>query len=367
MASIDRNSVLIVGSSPNRDLVAAALESAGLRVDHTENPYEATLRFDEGRPGGVLFFLDGLDPEDLELIRTIRRISASTRILATFSLPGRHLATRAIELGADAYLLEPFHLMELVQLLRRSPVEGGDGARQVPAALEATPLALEEFAGGVAHEINNPLTIVSGWVEVLLADSSPASEEHARLQSILEETRRIQRAVDHLQAFSRAMPGERVEVDLNAEIRAFFEQESARSRLMNVEIQTRLASELPPIRADRDALQTLLRQLTQNALTATEGKGRVEVTTRQTATGDVQIIFEDDGPGIPDEYRDRLFLPFFSGFSGDNCTGLGLAACRGIVHGHGGTIRLLDRPGAGAAFEITLPAQKGLSPEATSE
>jgi signal transduction histidine kinase len=94
---------------------------------------------------------------------------------------------------------------------------------------------------------------------------------------------------------------------------------------------------------------------------ATGGTGTLRVRTRPSSRDTVSLTVTDDGPGVPPEHRERIFLPFFSGFTGENCPGLGLAACRGILRALGGSIRLLPEEGPGAVFRVELPVEKGVS------
>ncbi len=373
-----RKSVLIAGSPPNAELIVAALEKRGYEVLFAENPYDAAVRFDDARPTGVFVHLDDLDDEELELVATLRRIDPVCRIIVGFTPLHRDRAVTALRMGADAYVLEPFYLSELVALLERAEVEpapepttgpttepapGSTAPEEdAPEQTDATPEALESFAGGVAHEINNPLTVICGWVEILLGETPEGDPRGTRLRSILEETRRIQRVVDNLQAFARQPSLELEPIDLNEEIRAVIGEGKAEGWLEKVDPSLTLLAGLPQVRGDRESIQTLFSQLFRNAVQAVEGKGSLAIETRVDDEGNAIVFLADDGPGVAEEHRERLFLPFFSGFTGASTTGLGLAACRGIMLAHGGAIRLVtDRDEPGAAFELRFPAIGGLS------
>jgi len=354
VAGSDVRTALIIGSSPNGEFILSALERAGLEVDASESPFEALLRFDERPTDLVLLFLDSLDDEDLEILPALREVDAGVRMLVAFGPSHRDRAAAALRLGADAYLPDPFYVSELLALAR--------AARPAPAEPEAGSREVEELAGGVAHNINNPLTIVSGWVEILLGEIPEGDRRRRHLQSVLDETRRIRGVVDNLQAYARQRPLALERLDPGELVRTFFDEERRFSRLADVEVDLEVAPDLPEVRADRDALRGVLRHLTRNALRATSGRGRIRVATAHEA-GRVVLVFADDGPGVPEDHRARIFRPFFSGFAGENCAGLGLSACEGILRAHGGTIRLVPDAPSGATFRIELPAAPGLPAE----
>lgn len=398
MSSSVSNIVLLVGPSKQRDLVATALTGAGLAAEILDDPFEAVLRCDTDAPRAIVLHVDELDEDEVEAVRTIRELAPATRIVATFTPPHRHKGALAITVGADAYLLEPYYLTELMTLLaagheREQPgkvarprrdephleprcephcesgadVEAPLGAPASPSRPSEPPDApqpdgvpLEDFAGGVAHEINNPLTVICGWIEVLIAEAEPGSPRRAKLESVLEETRRIQRVVNSLQAFSREGSATFESLDLTELVEQFVTEARGEPSFDTLTIRTASGPGLPRIRGDREALRALLDQLVRNAARATEGRGTVHLETDRDARGHLRLTVSDNGRGIAPEHRDRLFRPFFSGFAGENCTGLGLAACRGIVLRHGGTIALVDRPGFGATFEMTFPPEKAL-------
>ncbi len=388
MSSSASKPVLLVGPSAQRDLVAAALTGAGLTVEILDDPFDAVLRCDSEPPGAVVVHLDELDEEEIEAIRTLRDLAPEMRILASFTAPHRHKAALALTVGADAYLLEPYYLTELLALLgspppapRRvappaseapppgrstpnpapNPIPGSPADPRPPAPSAAADVVpLEDFAGGVAHEINNPLTVISGWIEVLIAETEVDSPRRSKLESALEETRRIQRVVDSLQAFSREGPATFEGLDLSEVVERFAAGARGDSDHEHLTIRTLPSPSPTRIRGDREALRALLDQLVRNAARATEGRGTVTIQTTTSSDGEVVLTVSDDGRGIAPEHRERMFRPFFSGFAGENCTGLGLAACRGIVLQHSGTIALADRPGFGATFEMRFPPENPL-------
>jgi len=358
--------VLILGEGPSLDVVLATLGRSGVGVVRASDPFDALVRFDEAPAEGVLLQVDDLSAADLDLIPALRRRSPGVRIVLLFTLEHRERAAEGLRRGADAHLLEPFYPAELRALLRLPEPEVGPPSEEARATGSGDPVALERLAGGVAHEINNPLTVIHGWAEILMAEIEPEDPRIRKLQSILDEADRIRRIVNHLQDFARHRIPDAGPLDLNREIRLFFETEKKMGRVGRMRIELALAPDLPRVRANPESVQTVLRHLTRNALRATGGSGTLRVETRREGRDTVAAILADDGPGVPPEHRERIFLPFFSGFTGENCPGLGLAACRGIMRALGGEIDLASGDPSGAVFRIRFRPDRGVPGDAPS-
>jgi signal transduction histidine kinase/CheY-like chemotaxis protein len=216
--------------------------------------------------------------------------------------------------------------------------------------------AIGKFIAGVAHELNNPLTSVIGFAE-LLAQSDIDPRHRRYLEFISGGADRCKHIVQNLLSFARQHKPERKRVDLNELVQSTVKFLSYQLRTSNVAVVEDLASHLPPVLADPHQLQQVFLNLINNARQAMEGfrsDGTLHVTTR-TAGGQVQVVFRDNGPGIPPENLLRLFDPFFTTKEVGKGTGLGLSICYGIVQEHGGTIRVESPPGQGATFIVELP------------
>jgi two-component system NtrC family sensor kinase len=217
--------------------------------------------------------------------------------------------------------------------------------------------ALGEFVAGVAHELNNPLTSVVGFSEILRGENLNAQSQHYA-NMIFKAAQRCQRIVSLLPSFARPQKPERKPVSVNALVESVLEIVGYPLRTSNIEVLTRLAPELPLIMADGNQIQQVLLNVLNNARQAIEAgrtNGRIIITT--TAHGaNVRILIQDNGPGIPQEIIPRIFNPFFTTKGVGKGTGLGLSLCYGIVKEHGGTITPVSRAGEGAIFTIELPA-----------
>jgi signal transduction histidine kinase len=211
---------------------------------------------------------------------------------------------------------------------------------------------------GVAHELNNPLSVIVGHV-ALLVETAPTEAVRARGRKLEQGALRCVRIIKNFLAMARRHPPERRSVALNEVLREALEILAYELRVANIEVTLALADDLPTVWADGHQLQQVAVNLLTNALHAmreTSGPRRLTVDTRSDAArGGVRIIIADKGPGIPADVQARIFEPFFTTKPEGQGTGLGLPLCRGIIESHGGAIRVESVPGRGATFVIELP------------
>lgn len=226
-----------------------------------------------------------------------------------------------------------------------------------------------EFVAGVAHELNNPLTTVMGFSELLgQADGNPQHKKY--LDMILKSAQRCQKIVQNLLSFARRHPPERRLSSINELVEGAVEFLHYQLRTSNIQVETRLAADLPKALLDPHQMQQVFLNLINNARQALEGlrpDGCVRITTE--ACGRMaRVVFQDNGPGIPDENLSKVFDPFFTTKEAGKGTGLGLSLCYGIVKEHRGTITVRSKPGEGATFVIELPlaAETGTAGETKS-
>jgi signal transduction histidine kinase len=213
-----------------------------------------------------------------------------------------------------------------------------------------------EFVAGVAHELNNPLTSVMGFSELLkLSDSNPKHQRH--LDLIHKSALRCQKIVQNLLSFARRHPPERKPSNVNALLEAAVEFLHYQLRTSNIEVVSELDPRLPETMVDPHQLQQVFLNIINNARQAIEAhqpKGSIRI--RSELCGhSLRVIFHDNGPGIPEENLKRIFDPFFTTKEVGKGTGLGLSLCYGIVHEHGGNITVSSKPGEGAKFILELP------------
>jgi two-component system NtrC family sensor kinase len=219
------------------------------------------------------------------------------------------------------------------------------------------------LAAGVAHELNNPLATIAGCAEALLtragegelAERSEMADFRHYLGLIEEEAYRCKDITGSLLQFVREPGGRRTATDLNALALKTVELLSHQSRFRERRFVTELDPELPVLTVNEGQLRQVFLGVAANALEAMGPDGTLQIRSRRRR-GEIEVEFEDEGPGIPDEILGRIFDPFFTTKPPGQGTGLGLAIAQGIVTDHGGRLEVTSQAGKGAIFRVVLPA-----------
>ncbi len=233
------------------------------------------------------------------------------------------------------------------------------GERQIQSKLLQTEkmAAVGQLVSGIAHELNNPLTTIMGYGQLLLGHGlSPAQLSEAN--KIFQEAARARRIVKNLLYFARENQPERTRVDLNEIVERTLALRSYELRVENIVVECDLAADLPETMADPYQLQQVVLNLLVNAeqaLLQDRGQGQVKIRTRTAGENRIALEVSDDGPGIPREIASRIFDPFFTTKPSGVGTGLGLSIVYGIVKQHDGEVLLENQSGAGAKFIVELP------------
>jgi signal transduction histidine kinase len=257
------------------------------------------------------------------------------------------------------------HLLdrELLRLLKASQEAFQDLQRLQAQLVQAEKLAsLGQLVGGAAHELNNPLTAILGYSE-LLGATSLSSEQRSWLQKVEHQVRRIRTLVSSLLSFAAQVPAEKMPLDINALVRTAVKLYPPQLPGAAIEVRTDLANNLPRVLADSNQILQVCLHITNNAMHAMAEKGGVlDVSTR--AKDDAIVIeFSDRGPGLQDP--GRVFDPFYTTRPVGQGAGLGLSVCYGIIREHKGQIVCENRPHGGATFRIELPTilESGTPPD----
>jgi PAS domain S-box-containing protein len=220
-----------------------------------------------------------------------------------------------------------------------------------------------EMAAGVAHEINNPLTGVLGFSQMLLEKENVPEEIKAELRLIVDGSQRVADIVKRLLTFARQTKPVKTLTNINELIDNTLKLREYVLKTVNINIITRFDPELPWSVVDPGQLQQVFLNLIVNAeqaMKVAHGRGTLTITTKQKENN-IRISFQDDGPGITPENLKRLFEPFFTTKAPGEGTGLGLSLSRSIILEHNGSMSVESEFGRGADFIIELPIIESLS------
>ena len=289
----------------------------------------------------------------------------------TIAPPGvrsfRILITLGGMLAMGVMVFAKQHLLdrELIRLLKGSQ-ESFENLKQLQTQLvQSEKLAsLGQLVGGAAHELNNPLTAMLGYSDILA--STPLNAEQRTLaQKIEQQIRRTRTLISSLLSFAKQVPAEKTLLDINGMVQTAAKLYPPQLRGARVQVHTDLARDLPKVLGDSNQLLQVCLHITNNALLAMAEKGGELTVTTRAKEKSVVIEFSDNGPGI--EEPDRVFDPFYTTRPIGQGLGLGLSVCYGIVQEHKGTIVCQNRPEGGAVFRIELPAGEGSMASPSSE
>jgi signal transduction histidine kinase/CheY-like chemotaxis protein len=332
------------------------------------------LRWSSARFAEIL----GLDARQLaglhDWVELETLVAGRFRQPESFSVPWKSFVERGAEPGHDELEI----LRPAPRILERfyRPVFGSERVpvgwleiysdvtehRQIRSKMLQTEkmVAPGQLVSGIAHELNNPLTTIMGYAQLLLGHGLiPAQLSEAR--KVCQEAERARRIVKNLLYFARENKPERTPVDLNEIVERTLALRSYELKIENIVVESRLARDLPQTMADPYQLQQVVLNLVINAeqaLLAERGQGRIEIRTRVALyRHEKRLALEvsDDGPGIPREIAPRIFDPFFTTKAPGVGTGLGLSIVYGIVRQHDGEVTFDSLPGSGARFLVELP------------
>jgi two-component system NtrC family sensor kinase len=258
-------------------------------------------------------------------------------------------------MGGIVFLRQHLLDHELMRLLHTSEQSFEDLKRLQTQLIQSEKLAsLGQLVGGAAHELNNPLTAMLGYSE-LLAESGLTEEQRTLAAKIAQQVRRTRILIASLLNFARQVPGEKIPVDLNTIVQTAIKLHQPQFSSHHVELQVNLTPNLPQISGDPNQLLQVFLHVASNALHALEevGGGIFSIKTRRKENA-IVLEFSDNGPGAGE--RDKVFDPFYTTRPVGQGPGLGLSACYGIVQEHQGVILCTNRAEGGTTVSIELPA-----------
>jgi signal transduction histidine kinase len=218
--------------------------------------------------------------------------------------------------------------------------------------------AVGEMAAAIAHELNNPLTSVTGFAELALSDIPQESETRKDLEIVMREAARARDVVRRLLDFARQSESARARASLNDVIEDVVALSRHLVHTSGVTLKLALQENLPWVLVDVNQMKQVLLNLIHNALQAMPSGGELTISTESTLRGGrdwIKISVQDTGVGIPKLDQARIFEPFYTTKGDQGGTGLGLSVTYGIITDHGGQIDVESQPGAGSRFSVWLP------------
>jgi len=215
---------------------------------------------------------------------------------------------------------------------------------------------LGRLAAGVAHEINNPMSGIMLYANLVQEELEKDHPSMPDLETIIHEAERCKVIVSDLLEFSHQTTYEMEPVDLNDVILKTLTILRHQPLFQNIEIKQQLNPEIPPIYGNSIRLNQVVMNIIVNGVQAMEGNGTLIITSRTRANQDLnEIVIKDTGPGIDEGLLEKIFDPFFTTKATGEGTGLGLSVSYAIVKEHKGTIRVSSSPGSGTTFSLKFP------------
>ena len=218
--------------------------------------------------------------------------------------------------------------------------------------------AIGQLVAGVAHELNNPLTSIVGYTE-LISDDVPAGPARQKLDKMLREAQRMKRIIENLLRFARQNSLAKKSANLETLLQDVLALREYHLRNHDIDVQVQIEPDLPHVALDEDQFKQILLNLLNNSVDAMEGntRKRISIDARRSGTR-ITLQFDDNGPGFSDV--NRVFDPFYTTKPVGKGTGLGLSICYGIVKEHGGEIHAENLSPEGARVVLDLPVETAM-------
>ncbi|MEZ4692381.1 MAG: ATP-binding protein, partial [Ignavibacteria bacterium] len=213
-----------------------------------------------------------------------------------------------------------------------------------------------EVVSSIAHNLSNPLNIISGNADYLLLDKKEDDPEYEELKTILDEATRITKSIRHLLNFSRPLHTEKNQNDINEVLQSVAAGYKHINNNKEIKIKKNLQKDIPAFNFDRFQLEDVFSNLINNAIQAIPQKGEIKINSSfENNSVIVEII--DNGNGIVKENLENIFLPFYSSKDYGKGTGLGLAIAKRIINEHKGEILVESKVGKGTKFTLVFPVK----------
>jgi len=386
--------VLLIEDDPgDADLLREILseeKKLSFHVEHVDKLQTGLERLAHGGTDVVLSDLSLPDSQGIETFIQVHDQASSVPIVVLTGFDDDTVALEAVRKGAQDYLvkgqvdgkmlarviryaIERKRVQEALLQKKREVEARERELREAQAMLvQAGKLrALGQLGAGIAHELNQPLAAVRGYAQVMLEQISSDDPHWKNLKIIEEQTGRMTQIVNNIRTFARDSKTALESIDIRKPIEDAFMLFTVQLKNHSIEVVREYEEGLPKVMGDPNQLQQVLINLIANARDALDTKGggtiwvmarKKQETVKQSPQEtrnkklEIEVLFRDNGPGIPADVVDYIFDPFFTTKEPGQGTGLGLSISYGIMRHHQGGIAVTNRKDKGVEFVITLPA-----------
>jgi signal transduction histidine kinase len=354
--SINNKILAIFREDENMRAAVKLLENKGYDVFYETSVFQAIVTVTENKVDVIILDIDDLDLKEIEFLDVVKKINPNLFILISFCNSNREKVIKYLERGADCYILKPFYISELFAIIHKF----SDRISQNGNVLQESPethKSIEHLALRIAHEINNPLTTISGQLQLRLSQMENSNPDYHVYETLEEETQRIAETVRSLVTFAQPREPDKKVVNLNDILKDIICSFKETWHGREVQIVESLDNDLPVIMADKEQITLACRNIIDNSRKAINGKGDLEIVTNSGMDNNINITFYDSGRGITPDLVEKIFDPFFVVNDEERGMGLGLCVSHDIIKRHGGTLTVKNRKEKGAVFQISLPIE----------
>ncbi len=339
----------------NMDVSCKLLESKGCSVFTETSVFQAIATATERKVDVIILDIDDLELKEIEFIDVVKKISPNLIVLISFSASNRKRAFKYIECGADCYILKPFYINELFVIISnfsKRIIKSSGGVFEKSLDNQKS---IERLALRIAHEINNPLTTITGQIQLRLLQLED-NEPELKLFTILEEEAlRINEVARDLATYAQLKSPEKQSLNLNDILKNVVSTYKDTFQKEDIQVVVTFDGDLPMVMADREQITSVCNNIVNNARRAISGKGDLIITTKRGLDNFVIATFCDNGRGINPEATKSIFDPFFVINEEERGMGLGLCGSNEIIKRHGGALTVESQIGKGSTFQFTLP------------
>jgi signal transduction histidine kinase len=344
--------ILIADDEPAvADMLERVLTRHGYEVAVARDGDEVIAKSESCHPDLILLDVTMPKKDGYEVLKVLRK-KKETSDIPVIVVTGRGDIPdklTGLHLGAEDYLTKPFDVDELMARIHVHL----KGKRGVEEKIKSEKLvALSTMIDGLAHEVRNPLSVIGGFVKILLKKTPPEDPRFQYVVAISQEVRRLERMINDINSLKSLAIGEKSLLPANNLVRQAMQEMSGKLSSKGITLSLDLEPAETKVLADAKLFRTGIVKIVQNAIDAMPGGGKLTVRTRRVAEG-LSISVADTGRGIKEEHRRFVFDPFFT--SKMEGAGLGLTAALKIFQAHGGSISVRSDPEKGTEVIIHCP------------